>query len=237
MNATEMLETLKALGTEQTRKTYRRHAPGANVYGVLHSEIQKLYKKVKKEHEAAPALWESGVYEGRLLATMIADPASLDKKTLETWGNQVSDQGIADALAGLIFKTPYATAIRDQWLDAKEEYTARIAWTLLSLSASEDQLLPDSFFLPYLEIIERDIHTAPNRVREMMNYVVINIGVRNPELEARAVAAAQKIGKVEIDHGDTYCKTPDAIVYINRVKSYRKAQAEKKAQKQVKAQK
>lgn len=237
MNAAEMLETLKALGTEQTRRTYKRHGSGENVYGVLHSEIQKLYKKVRKEHTAAPALWESGVYEGRVLATMIADPTSLDQKTLEKWGSQVSDYGTADALAGLIFKTPYATVIRDQWLDSKAEYTARIAWALLSMAASDDESLPDSFFLPYLETIEDHIHTMPNRVREIMNYALINIGVRSPELEARAVAAAQKIGKVHVDHGDTACKTPDAVAYINRVKSHRTAQAEKKAQKQVKAQK
>ena len=30
------------------------------------------------------------------------------------------------------------------------------------------------------------------------------------------IAAAQRIGKVEVDHGDTDCKTPDAVSYIKK---------------------
>jgi len=53
-------------------------------------------------------------------------------------------------------------------------------------------------------------------VRNAMNNALIAIGIRNPHLEKKAIAAAQKIGKVEVDHGETGCKTPDAIPYIQK---------------------
>jgi hypothetical protein len=47
-----------------------------------------------------------------------------------------------------------------------------------------------------------------------MNNAVIAIGLVNDGLKAKALATAGRIGKVEIDHGDTSCKTPDAAEYI-----------------------
>jgi hypothetical protein len=31
-----------------------------------------------------------------------------------------------------------------------------------------------------------------------------------------AVAAATRIGKVDVNHGDTNCKTPEAVFYIEK---------------------
>jgi len=65
----------------------------------------------------------------------------------------------------------------------------------------------------YLMIIERDIHAQKNRLKEAMNGALIAIGSRNSTLEAQALAAAARIGKVTVDHGETDCKTPDAAAY------------------------
>ena len=70
--------------------------------------------------------------------------------------------------------------------------------------------------MDYLERIESKIHTSKNWVKYSMNNALINIGLRNPGLKRRAVAAAKRIGKVDVDHGETSCKTPDAIPYIKK---------------------
>ena len=49
-----------------------------------------------------------------------------------------------------------------------------------------------------------------------MNGALIAIGVRSPGLEQQALKVAAVIGKVEVDHGDTSCETPDAAAYIAR---------------------
>ena len=41
----------------------------------------------------------------------------------------------------------------------------------------------------------------------------------------RSLAAARRIGKVEVDHGDTGCKTPDAVDYIRKMAERRAAKA------------
>ncbi|MFE6587353.1 DNA alkylation repair protein, partial [Bacillus mobilis] len=56
------------------------------------------------------------------------------------------------------------------------------------------------------------------------NRALIAIGVRNESLERQAIETARVIGKVEVDHGETSCKTPDAEAYIKKTKE----RAEKK---------
>ncbi len=67
-----------------------------------------------------------------------------------------------------------------------------------------------------LATIEKQIHRSPNWARYAMNGALISIGVFKPTLRKQAIEAAQRIGKVEVDHGDTNCKTPDAVPYIEQ---------------------
>ena len=86
----------------------------------------------------------------------------------------------------------------------------------------KDPELPDGYFENYLARIEKDLHGSQNRVRHEMNNALIAIGIRNPELEKKAIAMAARIGKVEVDHGETGCKTPDAAAYIRKTLERRK---------------
>jgi hypothetical protein len=63
----------------------------------------------------------------------------------------------------------------------------------------------------------------PNRARYAVNTVVIAIGVYRPSLTRAALAAAKRIGKVEVDHGETSCMTPDAVPYIEKALQRKKA--------------
>jgi hypothetical protein len=47
-----------------------------------------------------------------------------------------------------------------------------------------------------------------------VNNALIAIGIYSPYLKDRAIRAAEEIGKVEVDHAGTYCKTRDARSYI-----------------------
>lgn len=81
-------------------------------------------------------------------------------------------------------------------------------------------MLNDDFFLPYLEEIKIHIHNEKNRKKEAMNSAFIALGIRNENLERPAI----KIGKVEVDHGVTSCKTLYAEPYIYKARK----RAEKK---------
>lgn len=213
----EVMEELKALGTEQNRKIYKRHGIHDDMYGVSFGNLKTLKKKLKKNHDLALELWETGNHDARILATMIADPKKADSETLDRWAQDFGNYTIADLASGFIGQTPLAQQKAEQWMDSDNEWMSTAGWNLLAGLALNDPSIPDSYFEPYLEQIEREIHTRKNRVRYAMNNAVISIGTRNPHLKQKAIDAAALIGVVEVDHGETNCETPDACSYIEKV--------------------
>jgi 3-methyladenine DNA glycosylase AlkD len=228
MTYDQVMKELKKMGTAQNRKVYGRHGVKDAMFGVSYANLNALKKKIKTDHDLAVKLWESGNHDARVLATMIADPARLKSATLDQWVRDLDNYVLTDALSSLAGKTSHIHQKMQKWTKSKQEWVARTGWALLARLSTVDDDLPDAFFDEYLGVIESNIHTSKNRVRDAMNSAVINIGLRNANLEKRAIAAAKRIGKVDVDHGQTGCKTPDAIEYINKTKEHRRRKAAKK---------
>jgi 3-methyladenine DNA glycosylase AlkD len=225
MSGEEVLRRLESLGTAQNRKIYRRHGAGEKLFGVSFANLEKLKKEIKVDHELAQQLWASGNHDARVLAAMIADPAATGLQLLNAWKRDLDGYIVTDIFSGFVEKTAHARKRMELWTRSKEELTGRAGWLLLARIARNDESLPDSYFLPYLETIERTIHTSKNRVRDAMNSALIAIGIRSSALEKKAIAAARRIGKVEVDHGETGCKTPDAEAYILKALQRKRSRA------------
>jgi 3-methyladenine DNA glycosylase AlkD len=221
MTPQAVLHQLERLGNEQTRKTYRRHGVAGDVYGVSYGELGKLVKKIRTDQKLAESLWSSGNHDARILATMVAQPEEMTERALDSWAKDVDNYVLADAVAGIASRTRFARRKMEKWLQSSEEWIGRMGWGMLARLAMGDSDLTDADFERYLGEIESRIHRSRNRVRDAMNMAVIAIGLRGAALETRAVSAAKRIGKVDVDHGDTACKTPDAVEYIQKVKKSR----------------
>jgi 3-methyladenine DNA glycosylase AlkD len=213
MNFKDLMQELKSLGSEQFRKTYRRHGVQGEIYGVSFANYGALKKKIKIDHELAVQLWKSGNHDARILATMIADPAK-GIGLLDEWVNDLNSYVIIDAVATFASQTSIDPKKVERWMKSKDEWIGCFGWSLFARLVRVDSRFPDESLETYLEVIERDIHKAKNRVKHSMNSALISIGVRDEKLQKEALAAAARIGKVEVDHGDTDCKTPAAAQYI-----------------------
>jgi 3-methyladenine DNA glycosylase AlkD len=208
------LATLKKQGSAQTRKTYARHGVGENQFGVSYANLKALTKQIKCDQALAEGLWASGNHDARILALMVADPAAFTSALLDRWAREVDNYVIAGEFGKLAAKTKHAQAKAAKWIKSPRELIATIGWSIYCHLAMDDATLGDDDCRALLATIERDIHGAPNRVRYVMNNALIGLGVRNATLTPLALATAARIGHVEIDHGDTSCKTPDAATYI-----------------------
>ncbi len=225
MNLNSALRELKRRGTAQNRKVYRRHGVGENMYGVSLADLRLLAKQAGTDHDLAAQLWATGNHDARVLATLVADPAQLDAKTLDAWSKDLSNYIIADQFAGLVARTAYWRKKAEKWHRARGEWIGRAGWNLIGQLALHDPALPDGYFEPYLIEIEAGIHQQRNRVREAMNNTLIAIGIRSAALQEKALNAAQTIGPVEVDHGETNRHTPNAAETILRSAAHRQNKA------------
>ena len=157
---------------------------------------------------------------------MIADPATFSPGKLDAWLGELRYQGLIDELViRIAAKTPAARAMMERWTASDDEWVGRAGWVLLNqLAVDEGSTLPDAFFEERLAMIEATIHAAKNRSRQAMNLAMVAVGARNARLRKLATAAAKRAGPIEVDHGDTSCKTVDAAATIEKVWA-RKAKA------------
>ena len=224
MTLAETMLTLKKAGSAQTRKTYARHGAPEPMFGVSFATLKALMKRIDVDHELALALWATGNFDARNLAVKIVDPARMTPAGLDRWAREMSESLMCGGYAAMLAaETPHGAAKAGEWLASKDGRLHGAGWTLLGQLAQRDEATPDAFFEKRLGEIERTIHAAPNAEREGMNRAVITIGCRSPGLRKAALAAAKRIGKVEIDHGDTACKTPDPAEHIEKAWAIAKA--------------
>jgi 3-methyladenine DNA glycosylase AlkD len=229
MNTKDVLKRLEALGTAQNRKVYARHGVTGPAFGVSYANLNELARELKGDQDLAEGLWKSGNHDARVLATMIADPERTRRATLQAWVKDLRSYVLTDALAGLAARTAAGPALARSWIRARGEWASTTGWATLSVLLANDAELDANELAGHLATIEETIHRAPNRTRYAMNNALISIGALGGHLQHRAVAAAKRIGPVEVDHGETGCKTPDAVSYIAKVVAHRKARGRKAA--------
>jgi 3-methyladenine DNA glycosylase AlkD len=170
------------------------------------------------DHGLAKELWASGNHDARVLATLVADGSAFDERTLESWAKSLDNYVIADMFARAVAESPFAQRKMEKWTASAAEFTGQAGWNLVAALAMQPGI-PDAEFERYLETIESRIHTAKNRVRHAMNSALIAIGGRSAAMEKKAIAVAKRIGEVEVDHGETGCRTPAAIPCIRKMRA------------------
>ncbi|GJM23048.1 MAG: DNA alkylation repair protein [Planctomycetota bacterium] len=217
------LAALEAAGTAQNRKVYQRHGVTPPLFGVSYAILGKLSKKIGVDHALALGLWESGVHDARVLACMIADSSKATMKLLESWVKPIDNYVLSDALSSFAARAPQAGKLGGKWRKSKKEFVAATGWNVLAGAALHAEDFDEAAAEELIATIEATIHSAPNRTRHSMNQALIAVGVRNARLHELAVAAAKRIGEVQVDHGQTSCKTPDAVDYMAKTLAHRKA--------------
>jgi 3-methyladenine DNA glycosylase AlkD len=223
MSYKEIMAELKAMGTAQNVKIYRRHGAVGELYGVSFANLGSLKKKIKVDHALAEQLWKSGNHDARTLATMIADPARFTVAAANTWVKELNSHVLADLLAGLLAKSPAAKSRLAQWTKAPDEIVRQFGYALLAAMLRDNADLSDSECAGFMATIEKEIHGSPNWARHSMNMALAAIGIYKPALRVKALETAARIGKVEVDHGETSCKTPDAADYIKKAAAHAKS--------------
>jgi 3-methyladenine DNA glycosylase AlkD len=217
MSLDELMLALEKAGTAQARKTYTRHGAKEPMFGVSFATLKTFVKRIGVDHELALALWDTKNHDARILALKIADPALIRPKDLDRWAKTVNMRGCGAYVAGLASESPHAQAKAREWLDSSDAGLRANAWTLVGFLANRDEECSDDWLAERVVQIEKTIHSSSNAEREAMNTALIAIGGRNAAFRKLATAAAKRIGPVEVDHGDTACKTPEAGPYLAKM--------------------
>jgi 3-methyladenine DNA glycosylase AlkD len=220
MTAAEIVNQLKPLGMDSYKKVLTNHGIPEPLLGVKIEELKKIQKRVKKDHQLALDLFDTGIYDAKYLAGLIADETKMTKKDLRNWLERANCASLYEyTVPWVAAESEHGRELALEWIDSAKESVAAAGWaTLGSLVATKDDGdLNLSELKKLLQRVEKTIHTQPNRVRYVMNGFLIAVGTHVRELTAAAIQAATKIGKVTVEMDGTACKVPFAPEAIEKV--------------------
>lgn len=220
MNKDYIIEELHKLGTEQTKKTYIRHGAKEPLFGVKIGDMKTLVKYVKKDHQLALDLYDTGIFDAMYLSSLSINPKLLTKEMLEMWIGKSNWHSISeDIVSKVAAESDFALELASDWIKSEDELIAICGWNTYSnyLSIIENELLNLNEIQNLLNIIEKTIHEEKNRVRYTMNNFVISVGAFVRPLYNDAMSVAEKIGKVNVNLGKTACKVPVATEYLEKI--------------------
>jgi 3-methyladenine DNA glycosylase AlkD len=220
MTASEIVEELKSLGNEGYKATMLKHGAREPIFGVKVEDLKKIQKRIKKDYQLALDLYDTGISDAMYLAGLIADDARMTRKDLQGWVKK------AQAPLHSEYTVPWVAAgnalgreLALEWIESKKENVAAAGWCTLGfwVAVKDDADLDLDELTKLLQRVQKTIHKQPDRVRYTMNSFVIAVGAYVKELTALARQTAEKIGRVSVNMGDTACKVPDALEYLDKI--------------------
>jgi 3-methyladenine DNA glycosylase AlkD len=190
--------TLSALGKMSTKRDrenlVRFGITPARAYGVSVSNIQKLGKKLGRNHALAEALWKTGWYEARMLTAFVDEPDRVTAAQMDRWCRDFDNWGICDTLCFHLFdRTPHAWTMVRKWSGKREEFVKRAAFALVASLAPHDKTSGDEPFLESLRLIERAASDERNFVKKGVSWALRAVGRRSKALHGASVKAARRL--------------------------------------------
>jgi 3-methyladenine DNA glycosylase AlkD len=219
MTTQEVLDELKVLAKPTIKKVLINHGAREPFFGVSVEDLKKIQKRIKKDHELAIELYDTGISDAMYLAGLIVDDAKMTVKDLDRWvkaayWNMLSEFTVPWVAA----ESPHGWAMGLKWIESNTEGIAAAGWSTIGslVSIKNDEALDLKEIEKLLDRVAKTIHDQPNRVRYSMNRFVIEVGSYVSALTAKALETADHIGLVKVEMGGTACKVPGAREYIEK---------------------
>jgi 3-methyladenine DNA glycosylase AlkD len=166
--------------------------------GVSVPDMRKIAKMTGRDHQLALQLWDTGIAEARIVASMVADPQQLTDQQMEEWVKGFNSWDVCDQVCMNLFeKTPLAWGKIREWAEQEPEFIKRAAFALIACLAWHNKTAADEQFIELFPVIQQGATDPRNFVKKAVSWAIRNIGKRNLTLHQAAIGAAQEIQRID----------------------------------------
>ena len=186
-----------------------------NSLGIYHKDLKIIAKDIGKNNDLALQLFDSGIYEARLLCSKMFKPKDITKVLMEKWIKTFENWEICDSFCmGLFSKSEFAVEKIIEWSQRESEFEKRAAFATLSSYCMADKKSGNEMFQQFFPIIKRESHDNRIYVKKAVNWALRNIGKRNVDLNKLAIEVANDILKQDSKSAQWIAK--DAIRQLEK---------------------
>jgi 3-methyladenine DNA glycosylase AlkD len=180
---------------------------------------RKLAKQIGKDHDLALELWDSNIYDMKVISILIDDPKLISIEQMES---QVKDINfgylvhVFSACGAPVAKTPFIVELTNEWVKDSDTVKNRCAYGFLyETSKSKKKSAPDDdYFLKHINHIDQSYTKVDKSVHMSMAAALMGMGKRNLILNQAALKVANKIGPVPVETGKTKCEPFDVTKHL-----------------------
>lgn len=222
MTVSEVLALLDAERDERGMSHWEKLGPstgGLRSYGIGLTRLRKLAKTIGRDRKLAQALWKTDVYDARIIALLIDDPARITRDQAEAQVEQLAGGMLAHVFASCdatLAKTPFVVELADQWVRSDDPVRRDCGYGLLYEASkfSGKKAPSEAFFLAHVERIGNTIDTESEKVRLSMGAALMGIGKRSATLNRAALKVAQHVGPIEFTSASGACEPFDVAKHL-----------------------
>jgi 3-methyladenine DNA glycosylase AlkD len=195
MNAREVIAHLESISDRSRLEGMSRYGIEVeHAIGVSMPEMRAYAKTIGRDHQLAMDLWDSGVHEARIMASLLADPELLTEEEMERWVRDLDSWDLCDQCCSNLFRrSPHAFRKALEWSGREEEFQKRAGFATMAALAVHGKGMSERDLQLLLEAVVRESHDDRNFVRKAVNWALRQVGKRDLVSNAMAIAAAERI--------------------------------------------
>lgn len=195
MEVKEILAKLKAMGDPKVKKIKEGFAITANnSYGVFLKDLDAFAKKIGKNDELALRLFDTGIYEAKILCSRLYNPKNVTESMMEKWVKAFENWEICDTFCmSFLGKGPFVLPKALQWTQYKPEYQKRAGFVLMVAYAFTDKHAPNETIRKLFPIMKKHANDERKYVMKGINWALRQVGKRNLHLHQEAIDVAHDI--------------------------------------------
>ena len=191
---------------------------GLTSYGFGLTKLRKFAKTVGRDPKLARQLWQSKIYEMKVISLLIDDPKTMTIEQAEAQVEQLHGGYLAHVFSSCdatLAKAPFVVELADKWIYSEDPVRRDCGYGLLyEISKSKKKTAPDEeYFLEHIARIEQTYATQPTGALMSMAGALMGIGKRSKTLNAAALKVAVKIGPIDFDP-DGRCDPMDVAKHL-----------------------
>jgi 3-methyladenine DNA glycosylase AlkD len=196
MNLQEALNRLQALADPEKVfiKESKFGIKAQNSLGIYHKDLKDIAKDIGRDNNLALSLFETGIYEARILCSKIYDPDCISREQMDQWVMTFENWEICDSFCmGLFAKSRHGLAKAFEWSKNDDEFVKRAGFVIMAAYSFADKKTGNEVFEQLFPIIEREADDERIYVKKAVNWALRNIGKRNVDLNKMALIVANRI--------------------------------------------
>lgn len=196
MNLQQVLKRLEVLADPEKIAIKERKfgIKTHNSLGIYHKDLKVIAKEIGCNNDLAVALFDTGIYEARILCSKIYDPACITEQQMTHWVQTFENWEICDSFCmGFFAKSKHGLAQAFAWSEQDSEFIKRAGFVIMAAYGFADKTADNAVFEQFFPMIVREVNDDRIYVKKAVNWALRNIGKRNVDLQEKALVVAHRI--------------------------------------------